>query len=812
MAEYKGSIALTSLYDGQSADVWTIGEDGYWYKNGIKTDQKATGKDGISSFLYEAEWSYYKINKLFEKDLILSPLSLGFRLLKSNNIQPVESYSYSLKIVNESAYQDIVERSKTIPLILLDEEGNEVTTTLYAELIQIHDNKITLNLNPIYNNFLSSSISSTDKTWYEGLRSLLIGEEPIFLCWETFDENKQCTTRSIIPVDYGTTEDLAKFNLNATNITAAINNSKLVFDGENGLTVQNGGLRILDLNAQPLLSFNKDGGLYIKGNGEFTGTIYAVDGSFEGSINAKEGSIGGFSILEDRLISKATLGDEPSISLNGTTGEVIANNILLGDKATIKNSIELGDAKLWNPLSSPDSNTLLEMPNLLIRQDGRIVLGDLIFDGLSSSIYGNTFTIKPNHAFFENVTISGKIESAIFETNSTQVVGGSMLFKPAYKILSTKTANGNLEIELDTISMEELEIGKYILLLSNKGSQVGSPTPILSINNNSVVVAGTYANLDELQTLISVGYEKDLVMAVNSGGATALGTGSRSFSIGEFNSLTGKTETKVFLGDLAYLQTSSTSNLQPSGYGLYSENAYLRGTLTTEVNEENSYAGINTISPINSIHFDDEKIVFWAGAYNTTTDSIQKSPFQVTEEGSIYASKAILTNSLISQSEIRGVDIYAANIYGTGTEIDQFRPGLSFFNTNNGIAFFREDNTEQFRIGLNAFSMGDFDFVEFLNNQVKLKSHIGEISKLLIPSNSNKTTLILEEETIGNENLKFEISEKIKVKEGLEEAGEWSLEKFHSKSATSQLDKTILFDDRMKYEKIEDKGYNLYVW
>ena len=108
--------------------------------------------------------------------------------------------------------------------------------------------------------------------------------------------------------------------------------------------------------------------------------------------------------------------------------------------------------------------------------------------------------------------------------------------------------------------------------------------------------------------------------------------------------------------------------------------------------------------------------------------------------------------------------------------------------------------------------MGDFDFVEFLNNQVKLKSHIGEISKLLIPSNSNKTTLILEEETIGNENLKFEISEKIKVKEGLEEAGEWSLEKFHSKSATSQLDKTILFDDRMKYEKIEDKGYNLYVW
>lgn len=32
--------------DGMDADVWTIGPDGYWYKNGVKTDYRAIGYDG----------------------------------------------------------------------------------------------------------------------------------------------------------------------------------------------------------------------------------------------------------------------------------------------------------------------------------------------------------------------------------------------------------------------------------------------------------------------------------------------------------------------------------------------------------------------------------------------------------------------------------------------------------------------------------------------------------------------------------------------------------------------------------------------
>ena len=40
------SYTITNGVDGQDAVVWTIGDDGYWYQNGDKTDYKALGKDG----------------------------------------------------------------------------------------------------------------------------------------------------------------------------------------------------------------------------------------------------------------------------------------------------------------------------------------------------------------------------------------------------------------------------------------------------------------------------------------------------------------------------------------------------------------------------------------------------------------------------------------------------------------------------------------------------------------------------------------------------------------------------------------------
>ncbi|MBE7074529.1 MAG: hypothetical protein E7376_00900 [Clostridiales bacterium] len=38
--------------NGNNADVWTIGADGYWYKNGVKTNNKAIGEDGKDGYEY----------------------------------------------------------------------------------------------------------------------------------------------------------------------------------------------------------------------------------------------------------------------------------------------------------------------------------------------------------------------------------------------------------------------------------------------------------------------------------------------------------------------------------------------------------------------------------------------------------------------------------------------------------------------------------------------------------------------------------------------------------------------------------------
>ena len=41
----------TNGEDGDDADIWTIGNDGYWYKNGIKTDDKAVGENGETPYI-----------------------------------------------------------------------------------------------------------------------------------------------------------------------------------------------------------------------------------------------------------------------------------------------------------------------------------------------------------------------------------------------------------------------------------------------------------------------------------------------------------------------------------------------------------------------------------------------------------------------------------------------------------------------------------------------------------------------------------------------------------------------------------------
>lgn len=55
---------IPCVKDGKDADVWTIGADGYWYKNGVKTGTKAEGKDGTGVEIKGGVDSYNELQDL----------------------------------------------------------------------------------------------------------------------------------------------------------------------------------------------------------------------------------------------------------------------------------------------------------------------------------------------------------------------------------------------------------------------------------------------------------------------------------------------------------------------------------------------------------------------------------------------------------------------------------------------------------------------------------------------------------------------------------------------------------------------------
>ena len=98
------------------------------------------------------------------------------------------------------------------------------------------------------------------------------------------------------------------------------------------------------------------------------------------------------------------------------------------------------------------------------------------------------------------------------------------------------------------------------------------------------------------------------------------------------------------------------------GYGLYGENVYLSGSVTTiRPGDNESYAGINTLSRVKSTVFSDvanadegtnDYIIFYAGASSNDDTGIQGAAFQVVENGSLYCNHGIFKGSVIVNSGI----------------------------------------------------------------------------------------------------------------------------------------------------------------
>lgn len=463
--------------------------------------------------------------------------------------------------------------------------------------------------------------------------------------------------------------------------------------------------------------------------GIFSGELQGATGVFTGSITAQSGTIGGFEISNDKLSSIKKGDDEKSyIVLDGTNGKITAENIELGNGAEVKDQILFKGldgtvAYLQNP--TLHDGVLLNAGDIKFRTSGVLEFGDIkIFgDKTNPTIKSSLWTIDKDKAVFNNVIAQGgTIENVVFKNSTVQGAGGIMFFKPSYSGTSISST------DTETIFIVEetgLKIGDHVIVNGQEGkvTAVEQETKITISGvkfkeNKTVSIIKLYNN-----SLVDgkINLTDNLLIGVNSLRAEQLQDGTvgknedcHLFRGGLTVTLptvvtkttgTGETQTIVeypnkpnlFIGDLHPITGKP-------GYGLYGDNVYLNGTLTTKVKSDKSptYAGVNTIDgyDVDENLFKDkdasQKIVFWAGSIGEDKSSVQQAPFQVTDKGNLYAKAGTFTDSVFSNSKIEGskiygADIYTASIHGwTGTSENGDSSALNIYNTSKGIVFKEE--------------------------------------------------------------------------------------------------------------------------
>ncbi len=593
--------------------------------------------------------------------------------------------------------------------------------------------------------------------------------------------------------------------------------------------------------------------------GIFSGELQGATGVFTGNITAQSGTIGGFTINTNNLTSA-----NESVILDGTNGKITAENIELGNGAEVRDQISFkGEdgtvAYLQNP--TLHDGVVLNAGDIKLRTSGVLEFGDIkIFgDKTNPTIKSSLWTIDKDKAVFNNVIAQGgTIENVVFKNSTIQGAGGIMFFKPSYSGTSVSNPNPSTDIEtIFTVEETGLTVGDHVIVNGQEGD-------VTTVEQTKVTISGVKFGENKTVTIIKLYNNKLVDGAINLTDNLLIGVNSLRAELSQ-NETTGKNQDcHLFRGGLTVtlptvitktIDTGETQTVveypnKPNlfigdlypitgklGYGLYGDNVYLNGTLTTKVKSDNSptYAGVNTIDGYNVDEnlFKDkdasQKIVFWAGSIGEDKLSVQKAPFQVTDKGNLYAkagtfTDSIFSNSRIEGSEIRGADIYTARIHGWIPEDGGNKSGeLSVYNTSNGIVF-REEPTSPDEIGTELFSIGENGLKTSEKNFITVGQsivfsgdnfEINRISSKISLSENKLSYLSLgpKGDIIGDTSIKFS---KDNFAIDITNSNKFLVEgnKITSKEIFS-AQKNILFGNSLEYRKATEGqvevGYDLYI-
>ena len=827
--------------------------------------------DGAAGSSFSVEFNHNKIYKFYSRsasEVSYSPDSFVFKVTAGASILPINEFTSEISLIGPGP-QDQVDNIWALLSRLYGHSTEEGATEIenfldVARTINTTNNTIEFNFAILFGYAVTTGATGDIALFNKMLG--LIREKNCYFIIKIFQSNSLLVSGAI-PVEFGTSEDMAKFAVTSNAIQGAVNDAKLRFDAD-GLSITNGGLTVYNNENKKVFYYDINSNeLQIEGNGKFTGEVNASSGSFTGQVTAEYltanigGSIGGFTIDAQGLYSRETKTVDgvqvPTLQLisNGNGSYIDVDTINLGTGAHVKEFIQLGNAYLWNPEANGAERNFIEVYNegqkvVTLNDRGILRLGDIEMNGQSSTISGNSFTITPNLATFSNVTVSGKISTAIFEKGHIQSIGGIMLFKTAYKI---EGYNGNV-ITLDQAFEGEADqyTGNYVYVINEDGEPVpglirvrakDDTNKTVTLWNESLNTPFNY-NDKNIITLIDIGKENDLMIGVNSSNTRSNFLMPRGITISEFTLNTDKTgivdegnKPKLYLGDLdnSGISFSGVYAKNKYGFGLYSENVYLTGSLTTKIidgDQNISYAGVNTLDGVGADKFDEDTspIVFWAGSTEVSEKGIKDAPFQVTQRGSIYAYQGVFKGAIITDSSIHGADIYTARVHGTG-DIDEGEPGLSFYDSNKGIVFFKGDPNpasgegtevvEVFSIGTDGLKRGNDYFVKIENDSVKL---IGDYCTADEGSylRFSQQSVIGAHKPDGGAEVK---DANIELNQGVINLGFYNDQQQSNpiititenedlveiKSNNVQMSQTVLFGKNLKFEQVND-GYNLFVF
>lgn len=564
----------------------------------------------------------------------------------------------------------------------------------------------------------------------------------------------------IIGVRYGLSTDMARLSLNANGIVASMQDSKLVFNSD-GLTIKNGSFRIQSEEGT-VLGADENGNLEITGiinakGGIFHGRIEAEEGYFKGLVEAAGGKftesievegqleigsgddkiyIGTYNEngkVEQGIFSGDFLeGEETGFCLR-PDGSIIANTIELGESASIRNFLRLGDnCYLYNPtvnngqfiVVKKDSESNEEIISLTNEGILKIGKDGIILNGESRTIHTDKFvsganggwSISPDRAEFNNIVARGTIESSVLAHGKIQTVGGILLVRPSTIIKSYEATDiGGYIIEPETIEAGFVE-GDYCQI-SNQGilyriqgidAATGKITLIKATEAVTLQEPVVLAAEEEItssitgEILISYGQTTEngdsIGIAINSSDNSA-SVAPHAISIFKnvFTTENGlikhSKEPVIVLGEM-----SGEGYGGLKGYGLYADNVYLKGSLISEGELEGRafYSGINTKSGVkmpesdSGIEYfpgkDKGEILFWAGANSSNANDIANAPFKVDSYGNLYAGSGFFNGTIISNASITAARIRAAVIEGWSLEANT-PAALSIIDVQQAINF-----------------------------------------------------------------------------------------------------------------------------